>query len=96
MVEFPIFKVDFSNLAKLFRRGKIDVVYNKMYSTACELAVFETRKFASSFKEPNHTNVRSAMEAHFDKVSKYQQRRIAHHMNEMKDLLRMHLELEKK
>ena len=86
------------NIRKLFLSGRIDKVYKKIYDLAEELAVHEMKIYQSltasklikksvNLENPNFEDIL------LEKVVAYRQKRLQHHINEMKNLLKLREEI---
>lgn len=87
------------NLSKLFSKGKINILYEKMYNTAHKLAAEELRKNLDLINIELKDNLKRAgknyFEEYFKKMMRFKGERIEHHMKEMKELLKLSLEEKK-
>lgn len=81
------------NVQKMFISGKIDKVYSNIYNVAEGLAVHETNLYRNLLEHKLRKKAQITQEdntlEYFDKVVKYRQERLQHHINEMKDLLKL-------
>ena len=89
MPDFNIFKLDFKHLAKLLEKGRVDVVYNKMYSVADRRSRDEIETYIYELRAKIHT-IKSNADL-LTKILDFRKERFEHHMNEMKQLLEMSL-----
>ena len=89
------FNINFNlgGLAKLFKKGKIDDLYFKMYKLAEEIAIHETGQYYNKLLA---TKNESNKESFIEKVHKNKQSRIKYHYEEMKKLLELYLKDELK
>jgi hypothetical protein len=89
------------NIQKLFIRGRIDKVYERMYNVAESLAAHETKKMFeiiannSKKKLPKDISPEDYYWNYATEVMEYRQKRIEHHINEMKELLKLREEFKK-
>jgi len=82
-------------------RKNIANLYSEMYQLAEDIAIHEMKKFESRIRF--NSIYRKAMlkglyddeEVIADKISKYRDERLKHHMDEMKEFLDKYLEIEK-
>lgn len=83
------------NIQKLFLKGDIARVYSKMYSIAEEIAIHEVKQKQHSLINKADRRFKKTKDIFSfpDEVSKYKEKRIQHHINEMKELLKMREEL---
>lgn len=86
------------NIQKLFLSGRIDKAYRKMYELAEELAIHETELYKSLtgsklIRKVNNSKDFDLMSNLLEKVVAYRQKRLQHHINEMKDLLKLREEV---
>lgn len=80
-----IFNLDFSNLAKLMNKGRIDKVYKKMWHVAESLATKELRTFV--YELPAREKEFETPSDILSSVINFKKDRIDYHMNQMKQLL---------
>ena len=87
------------NIQKLFLEGKIDKVYDRMYTIAHNLAVEELKKnfelINIKLRKSKSFNEKDYPEKFLERILEYKKKRIEHHMNEMKELLKLREELRK-
>lgn len=87
------------DLSKLFSKGKINILYEKMYNTAHNLAAEELRKNLDliniELKENLKITGKNYFEEYLKKMMKFKEEKIEHHMKEMKELLKLSLEEKK-
>ena len=89
MPDINIFKLDFKHLAKLLEKGRVDVVYNKMYKIADRRSRGEIEIYLYELMGKSHT-IKSNADL-LTKILDFRKERFEHHMNEMKQLLEMSL-----
>jgi hypothetical protein len=94
MPDFNLFNLDFSNLAKLMSKGRVDTVYYKMYRVADKLTKEDFQRFklevlakSDKFKDTSEFALT---------LSNFFNERIEFHMNEMKKLLEMSMKNQSK
>ena len=85
------------NVQKLFLKGNISKAYGKMYEIAEEIASHETQRRTHLFhklsKKKTKDNVKDYMWEYLEEMIKYNEKRTQHHLNEMKELLRLREEI---
>ncbi len=86
MVEINILKV--RNLIKLLKEGKVDEVYNQIYSEAEKIAIHEMEQYEAE-KLLDDMIDKNAEKEHMKNMFKYKRERIEYHMNKMIELLKM-------
>jgi allophanate hydrolase subunit 1 len=90
------------NIQKLFLRGNITKAYQKMYGIAEEIASHEMQRrihyFHKMAKKKTKDNIKDYVWEYGEEMVKYKEKRTQHHLNEMKELLKMReqIEVEKK
>ena len=84
------------SINKLFLQGKIDEVYDRMYTLAHNLAVDELKKnfelIDVKLKELKLTG-QDYFDKYLEEMLEYKNERIQHHINEMKELLNIRTDL---
>ena len=95
MTDITLFSIDFKNLVKLFKKGKIPKVYSEMYSTAESIALHETEKFMNEIYLKNLENKINKTPKdtfdYFSRIQKFREERIEFHLSKMFKLLEMSL-----
>lgn len=93
MPDLNIFKIDFHNLAKLSREGKIVKVYRAMYNEADRLAIHEMKSFLAELAttKPETSAIKG-----IEMITNFKKERMAFHMDEMKKLLEISLKEQSK
>jgi len=87
MPDINIFKLDFKHMAKLMDKGRVDLVYNKMYNVADKRSRGEIKIYIYELRAKVHT-IKSNADL-LTKILDFRKERFEHHMNEMKELLEM-------
>ncbi len=85
MLDFNMFNLDFANLAKLMKNGRVDKVYYKMYRVADNLMREDFQRFQLGLLKDYNMGTTELL----DKLTDFFNGRIEYHMNEMKELLEM-------
>jgi len=87
------------NLSKLFSKGRVDEAYERMYTLAHDLATEELKKNLDfldiQLRKDKNLQGREYWEKYLEKILKFKEERIEHHMKEMKELLKLSLEEKK-
>ncbi len=85
------------DIQKLFLRGDIAKAYQKMYVIAEKIASYEMERknflFHKLASKKIKDNSSDYMEEYFGEMVKYKEKRTQHHINEMKELLKMREEI---
>ena len=86
--DFNIFKIKTKNLIKLFARGDISRLYEKMYSVAESIAAHETDRYTRrklrEFVRKNQSKLEASKQ-----IDKYRQQRLNFHLNQMYRLIEL-------
>ncbi|MFA5061284.1 MAG: hypothetical protein WC494_03140 [Candidatus Pacearchaeota archaeon] len=84
-------------IQKLFLQGKIDSVYERIYNVAEKLAVHEMKQRGELIvdKASKKFDIQKNKWAYIEEMVKYKEKRIQHHINEMKELLKLREEVKK-
>ncbi|RLF59243.1 MAG: hypothetical protein DRN27_03125 [Thermoplasmata archaeon] len=90
MPDLNLFNFDFSDLAKLMNKGRVDKVYYKMYQVADKLSREEFDTFRIELLAKSH-GFESTPEL-LTALTDFKKDRISFHMDEMKKLLEMSIE----
>ncbi|MFA5856686.1 MAG: hypothetical protein WC867_04975 [Candidatus Pacearchaeota archaeon] len=89
-------------IKNLILKGKVDSAYKRMYDVAESLAAHETKKMLEILaddtkkKYPKDEKPGDYIWNYSREVLKYRQKRIQHHINEMKELLILSNQLKEK
>ncbi|MCH7568742.1 MAG: hypothetical protein IIA87_04950 [Nanoarchaeota archaeon] len=85
------------NIQKLFLKGDIAKAYEKMYKIAEGIASHEMERRTNLFhklaKKKTKDNLRDYMGEYLEEMIKYKEKRTQHHINEMKELLKLREQL---
>lgn len=86
------------NIQKLFLSGNIDKVYEKMYNVAEKLAIHEVKLYQDLLMQKmTDRKIKTGKDfdsiEYFNKVVNHRQERLQHHINEMKELLKLREQL---
>ncbi len=85
------------NIPKLILKGDVAKAYQKMYIIAEEIASHETERRTHLFhklaKKKTKDNVKDYMWEYVEEMIKYKEKRTQHHINEMKELLKLREQL---
>jgi len=103
MALLSLFNLDLGSLMKYWKRGRIEKVYEKMYDVAENLAHHEMNKFDGKLKSQLGL-IPGKIEGNQDFLDKftkfqsrslnYRERRVQHHIDQMKELLQIKAEVE--
>jgi len=81
------------NIQKLFLKGNIAKAYQKMYEIAEVIASHEmerrTHLFHKLAKKKTKENTKDYVWEYLEEMIKYKEKRTQHHINEMKELLKL-------
>lgn len=95
-MKFPINLISL-NIQKLFLKGDIAKAYQKMYAIAEEIASHEMERrdhlFHKLAKRKTKGNSSDYMWEYLEEMVKYKEKRTQHHLNEMKELLKLREEI---
>ncbi|MCK5261136.1 MAG: hypothetical protein KAJ44_03070 [Thermoplasmatales archaeon] len=94
MPDLNIFNLDFGNLAKLLNQGRVDKVYNKMYTVAHDLSVHELKQYLTELRT-KASSEKTGLKL-LTLITDFKKERISFHMNEMKQLLDKSLKMQSK
>lgn len=85
--DLSILKID--NLIRLFKRGDISKLYEKMYATADRIAAYEMEKYITNkFKDVLKKEV--SHDKANDQIDNYRKQRTKFHLNQMYRLIELH------
>jgi len=90
------FNLNIKNMLKLFHKGRVDKIYEKIYSIAENLAIHDTEHYESRvYGEFMVKDKKNIVNDYTLKILKYRTERLEYHMNKMIELLKLAIDKEK-